>query len=189
MANKSTIGSVLLDAGIIVISGKRCVCNCCKATGRAETLEIKHKKECTASTAVRNLIETLHDDDKFTPQVEKPIELDMMLPYYAELTKEEYTVADAVATAIFASATPQEREKFKKKIMEFEPTCEERPDLIATVMKKGLETNTDRINFRNWLVFKKVSEREMAKIEARHYELECEATQMQELFDHALRVE
>ena len=63
MAKRSTVGSVLLDAGILTLNKDRCVCGCCKATGRAETLEIKHKKDCTAYQAVKSFIDQLHDDD------------------------------------------------------------------------------------------------------------------------------
>lgn len=53
MAKVSLIGSVLKEAGIITIDGRRCVCGSCKATGRIDTLEIKHKKDCTAYIAVK----------------------------------------------------------------------------------------------------------------------------------------
>ena len=188
MATVSLIGSVLKEAGIITIEGKRCVCGSCKATGRIDTLQIKHKKDCTAYTAVKSFIESLHDDENILPRVEHPIELDAMLPYYAELTSEEYAVADGLATMLFAAATKKERESLKKRIEDFEATTQERPDLIEAVMVNGLESNTDRINFRNWLVFMKVHNRELSRLEAEHYEMECKGTEMQELFDRALRV-
>jgi hypothetical protein len=111
-----------------------------------------------------------------------------MLPYYAELTGEEYAVADGLATAIFASASRADREKLKKRIEQFDPATQQRPDLIEAVMVNGLETNTDRINFRNWLIFTKVYERNLSRIEAEHYEMECQGTEMQELFDRAFRL-
>ena len=188
MAKVSLIGSVLKEAGIITIDGRRCVCGSCKATGRIDTLAIKHKKDCTAYTAVKTFIDTLHADENIIPRVEHPIELDAMLPYYAELTSEEYSVADGIATLIFATATRSEREKLKKKIVEFEESTQERPDLLEAVMVNGLESNTDRINFRNWLVFMKVYNRELSRLEAEHYEMECKGTEMQELFDRAFRV-
>ena len=111
-----------------------------------------------------------------------------MLPYYAELTSEEYAVADGIATMLFAAATKTEREKLKKKITKFEETTNERPDLLEAVMVNGLESNADRVNFRNWLVFMKVHNRNLSRLEAEHYEMECKATEMQELFDRAFRV-
>lgn len=188
MAKVSLIGSVLKEAGIITIDGRRCVCGSCKATGRIDTLEIKHKKDCTAYIAVKTFIDTLHADENIIPRVELPIELDAMLPYYAELTSEEYAVADGIATMLFAAATKTEREKLKKRITKFEETTNERPDLLEAVMVSGLESNTDRVNFRNWLVFMKVHNRNLSRLEAEHYEMECKATEMQELFDRAFRV-
>ena len=188
MSKVSLIGSVLKEAGIITIEGRRCVCGSCKATGRIDTLEIKHKKDCTAYTAVKTFIDTLHDDENILPRVEHPIELDAMLPYYAELTSEEYSVADGIATMLFAAATRKEREKLKKRITDFEETTKERPDLIEAVMVNGLESNTDRVNFRNWLVFMKVYNRDLSRLEAEHYEMECKGTEMQELFDRAFRL-
>ena len=120
MAKKSTIGSVLLDAGIITIAKDRCVCSCCKATGRAETLAIKHKPECTASQAVASFIEKLHEDGHILPRVENPIELNVMLPYYAEIGKDEYNAADVIATSLFAAATKDEREELWKKVETYE---------------------------------------------------------------------
>ena len=188
MANKSTIGSVLLEAGLITINQDRCQCGVCKATGRAETLEIRHKKDCTAYQAVKTFIDHLHDNEHILPRVENPIELNVMLPYYAELTKEEFTVAEAISTALFAAATQRDREKLWKKVTEFDPSCEERPEVKDFVFKKGLETNVDRINFRNWLVFMKVYDRKLSLLEAQHYELECEGTQMHEMFTHAFNI-
>ena len=188
MANKSIIGSVLLEAGIISLNKNRCVCGCCKATGRAETLEIRHKKDCTAATAVKAFIENLHDDEHILPRVENPIELNVMLPYLSELSKEEYTVADAVATALFAAATERERDKLWKKVADFEHTCNDRPEIREHVIKKGLETNVDRVNFRNWLVFMKVYERKISLLEAQHYELEVEGNEMHDMFAHAFGV-
>ena len=188
MANKSTIGSVLLDAGIVTINGKRCICGVCKATGRAETLEIKHKKDCTAATAVKAFIYNLHEDEHILPRVENPIELNVMLPYLSELSREEYTVADAVATSLFAAATEREREKFWKKAVDFEHTCNTRPEIKDFVVKKGLESNVDRVNFRNWLIFMHVFERKISLLEAQHYELEVEGTEMHDMFAKAFGI-
>lgn len=189
MANISIIGSVLKEAGIITIDGNRCVCGSCKATGRKETLNIRHAKDCVATQAVKSFIDSLAEDGKILPRVEHPIELDTMLPYYAEATSEEYTVADAIATAIFASATKGEREKLRKRIEQYEPATNARKDLVDFIIQNGLETNVDRVNFRNWLIYVKIWERKISLLEAEHYELECDKTRMDELFQHAFGIE
>ena len=188
MAKKSTVGSVLLDAGIITISKDRCICSCCNATGRAETLAIKHKDDCTAAQAVSSFIEHLQDDDHILPRVENPIELNTMLPYYSELGKSEYTVADAIATAMFAAATKAERVKLWKKVLDYEQSCGEFQDIKEAVLNTGLESNVDRINFRSWLIFQHVWYRKMSLLEAQHYELECEANDMNEMFTNAFNI-
>lgn len=182
MTKKSTVGIVLLDAGLLTIKKDRCICNCCKATGRAETLSIKHKPECTASQAVKSFIDHLQKDDHILPRVENPIELNVMLPYYSEITREEYTVAEALATSMFAAATKGERTELWKRIVEFDQSCSGWPDIKDAVIKNGLETNVDRLNFRNWLVYRKVWERNISRLEARHYEMECEANEMNAMF-------
>jgi len=188
MANKSTIGQVLLDAGIITINKDRCICGVCKATGRAATLEIRHKKDCTAATTVRAFIENLHNEEHILPRVENPIELNVMLPYLSETSKEEYAIADAVATSLFAAATEKERDKLWQKAANFEATCNTRPEIREHVIKRGLETNVDRVNFRNWLIFIKVYERKISLLEAQHYELEVEGNEMHELFTQAFGI-
>lgn len=188
MAEKSIIGSVLQEAGIITIEKRRCVCGVCNATGRIDTLNIKHKPDCTAYQAVKTFIESLQDGSNLIPRVEDPIELDTMLPYYAEASSEEYAVADGIATCIFAAATKKDREKLRKRIEQFEPACMQRPDIIEAVMQNGLESPTDRVNFRSWLIFTKVWERRISLLEAQHYELEVEFGEMIEMFNHAFRV-
>lgn len=188
MAEKSIIGSVLQEAGIITIDKRRCVCGVCNATGRIDTLNIKHKPDCTAYQAVKTFIESLQDGSNLIPRVEDPIELDTMLPYYAEATSEEYAVADGIATCLFAAATRKDREQLKNRIQQFEPACMQRPDIIEAVMANGLESPTDRVNFRSFLIFVKVFERKISLLEAQHFEMECEATDMYELFDHAFKV-
>ena len=39
---------------------------------------------------------------------------------------------------------------------------------------------------KNWLIFRKVWERKISLLEAQHYEMECEANDMNELFREAL---
>lgn len=188
MSKKSTIGIVLLDAGIITINKDRCICGCCKATGRAETLSIRHKPDCTASQAVRSFIEQLHDDDHILPRVENPIELNVMLPYYSEIGKDEYTAAEVIATSMFAAATQEERAKLWPKVLTYEPSCKGWSNIKDAIIKNGLETNVDRLNMKNWLIFRKVWERNIARLEAQHYEMECEANDMNEMFRQAFGV-
>ena len=185
MAKKSTIGSVLLDAGIITISKDRCVCGCCKATGRAETLAIRHKAGCVAAQAVSSFIDQLHEDEHILPRVENPIELDVMLPYLADCSKEEFTVAEGLATNMFATVIKADRERLWEKVLQFEPSCKDWPDIKQHVVNKGLETNVDRINFRNWLVFQHIWYRKISLLEAQHYELECEESDMRAAFAEA----
>ena len=188
MAKKSTIGSVLLDAGIITISKDRCVCGCCKATGRAETLAIRHKPDCTAAQAVSSFIDQLHEDEHILPRVENPIELNTMLPYYSEIGKDEYTAAEALATSMFAAATKAERKELWQKVLKYEASCKGWPNIKDAIIERGLDTNVDRLNMKNWLIFRKVWERKISLLEAQHYEMECEANDMNEMFTHAFSI-
>jgi len=188
MANRNTIGSVLKDAGVLTIKGDRCQCKVCKATGRAETLIVKHKPDCYAFQAVSSFIDKLHDDEFILPEVESPIDLGVMLPYYADVTREEFEAADAVATAMFAAATEKDRQALVKRVLKYEPACNSRHDLLDAVVKCGLETNSNRLDFRSWLIFMHAHERSISRLEAEHYEMECEATEVQDLFDRTFHV-
>lgn len=188
MSNQNTIGAVLKSAGLITISGNRCKCTRCGATGRADTLNIKHKDDCSAFETVVAFMENLKDDKELIPDINLayPIELNTMLPYYAELTKEEMEEAESLATAMFAEATKEGRNKLLPRLYKFEPSLS-KEKLMIGVLKKGLETNTDRINFRNFLAFIKVHTRDVNKLKTELFELDVEGKEMRDTFYYAFK--
>ena len=111
------------------------------------------------------------------------MEFSDVLPYYQELTRDEINEAEALATQMFAAATPQTRQQLKQRFERYEPTLKG-DHIISHLMTTGLDTNTDRINFRHYLVFCKAQERIMTSLQAEEYQADLDGRNMQDSFDN-----
>lgn len=150
-------------AGFITVDDNgMSVCTVCGAAANAGST-ITHSESCDYKKAVDVLLEKLPPfDNKIIPGIENQVSLAMMLPYYAELSKEELREIEDLTKDMMLKEPIENRIATAKLIGYWCPSCD--AELLQRIIENGIQTEQARINVRNYFVFERVTNKKINAI-------------------------
>jgi hypothetical protein len=122
--------------------------------------------------------------DKIIPGVENQVSLDMLMPYYADLTSQELSDVERLTKEMMRSVPIESRIMTAQELGHWCPDCD--PELLQRFIEQGIANESARIAVRNYFVFERVANRKLKKVMAELNEVQEMKKGLAPLFEQLL---
>lgn len=137
------------------------VCHSCGATGNEFEESIQHLPSCKMMQAIQMITQDMPDD--FILGVENQLTVSTLLDFIQTLEPEDVTFIDQLTTKVMKESDIALRMQYRKQLIGWAPSAN--PALISAIVRKGLINETQRISFRNYMIFEKATSYELEMIQ------------------------
>jgi hypothetical protein len=180
MTREDLYDVLIKGTGLIQREGKEYKCSACGRHKINDPFHIRHRKNCPVDRSVNTLIEAQPKD--FIPSVEKTLPFGIMVPYYAALSEKDLTTSERLVNNLFKAATHEHKVAAAAAISQWSPSVSE--DVLAKFTQDNCDmTSNDRVLFRHYIIFKRVSLETLLKLDAELDERNKQEKELSTLFN------
>lgn len=159
------------------------VCHSCGATGDAFEESVRHLPSCKLMQALQMIT---HDmPDTFILGVENQLTVTMLLDFIQSLEPEDVAFIDQLTSKVLEAKDVETRESYWRQLIGWAPSAN--PSLVLAIVRKGLKNDTQRISFRNYMIFEKATSQSLEMIQKQLQDVLDTREKVGKVFDNLFR--